>query len=136
MRVTARARRSGDWWAVDVPELPGVFTQARRLEHIPDLVRDAVSLLEHVEADTIEVAVEPLLDEATVADLAEARSKRERAAALEREASESIASLARRLTQSGLTLRDTGVVLGVSHQRVAQLLGRSAATSALQSPRD
>lgn len=135
MRVMARARRSGDWWAVDVPELPGVFTQARRLEHIPDLVREAVSLLEHVEADTIEVAVEPLLDEATVADLAEARSKRERAAALEQEASESIASLARRLTQSGLTLRDTGVVLGVSHQRVAQLLGRSAATSALQSPR-
>lgn len=135
MKVTARARRSGDWWAVDVPEVPGVFTQARRLQHIPDLVRDAVSLLEGVDAETIEVDVEPLLDEGTVADLAEARSKREQAAALEREASESIASLARRLTQSGLTLRDTGAVLGVSHQRVAQLLGRSAATSALQSRR-
>jgi len=31
-QYTARCQRSGDWWAISVPELKGVNTQARRLE--------------------------------------------------------------------------------------------------------
>ena len=133
MKVTAKAARSGGWWAIEVPQVPGAFTQARRLDQVPALVRDAVALLCDVDPDSVEVEVAPVLDDATVADLAEARAKREEAAALERQASDSIAAVARRLADSGLTLRDIGVVLGVSHQRVGQLLGRTTATSALRS---
>lgn len=57
MRVTARAQRSGDWWAVEVPEVPGVFTQARRLDEIPAMVADAVALVASVSADEVDVEV-------------------------------------------------------------------------------
>lgn len=28
----AHAVRSGNWWAIDVPDVPGAFTQVRRLD--------------------------------------------------------------------------------------------------------
>lgn len=54
-QVIAKATRSGDWWAVEVPEVPGLFTQAKRLEQVPAMVRDAVSLLTDFDADEVEV---------------------------------------------------------------------------------
>jgi hypothetical protein len=43
MKVTAQARRTGDWWAVEVPEVDDVFTQANRLDQVPAMVADAVA---------------------------------------------------------------------------------------------
>ncbi|MBI4728636.1 MAG: type II toxin-antitoxin system HicB family antitoxin, partial [Acidobacteria bacterium] len=47
MRTTYRvvAQRSGSWWAIEVPDLPGAFTQARRLEQIERMGRDAIALM-------------------------------------------------------------------------------------------
>lgn len=58
MKLTAKAQRSNGWWAVEVPEVPGVFTQARRLDEIPAMVADAVALM-LVERANVEVIVEP-----------------------------------------------------------------------------
>lgn len=74
--VTALATRSGGWWAVHVPGVEGLFTQARRLEQIPDLVTDAAELLGVTD---IEVAVVPEIDAPIVAS---AVAKREAADAL------------------------------------------------------
>ncbi|MFD3506764.1 hypothetical protein [Nocardia sp. NPDC058666] len=41
MDVTAHASRSGGWWAISVPEVPGLFTQVRRLDQVVATVRDA-----------------------------------------------------------------------------------------------
>ena len=57
MRVTAVLTRSGDWWAVEIPEVPGALTQARSLDEVPAQVRDAVALLLDVDESTIDVAV-------------------------------------------------------------------------------
>lgn len=50
--VEARVTRSDGWWAVSVPDVPGLFTQARRLDQVEGLVREASELLgtpvEHV----------------------------------------------------------------------------------------
>jgi len=46
MNVTAYARPApGGWWAVEVPDVPGLFTQARELDQIPEMVRDAAEAL-------------------------------------------------------------------------------------------
>ena len=45
MNVNAIAVQSGDWWAIEVPEIPGLFTQVRRLDEAPRMVRDAAALL-------------------------------------------------------------------------------------------
>ena len=57
MKVTAKVTRSGDWWAVEVPEVEGAFTQARRLDQIPEMVADAVHLLAGVPAEDVEVTL-------------------------------------------------------------------------------
>lgn len=51
--------RSGDWWAVSVPEVPGAFTQAKRLDQVPAMVADAVALLADVPAADVHVTVAP-----------------------------------------------------------------------------
>ncbi|MGH3425092.1 MAG: sigma factor-like helix-turn-helix DNA-binding protein [Nocardioidaceae bacterium] len=129
MKVTARATRSGGWWAVEVPEINGVFTQARRLGLIPCMVADAVSVMENVPAEQVEVEVVPVLADCE-------REKVESAKRLARAAQEAEerAALASReivveLRDQGLTVRDVGTVMGVSASRVSQL-ARSRKTAA------
>lgn len=59
MKVTARATRSEGWWAVEVPEIDGLFTQTRRLDQIPAVVRDAAELLDGIDPATLDVEVVP-----------------------------------------------------------------------------
>ena len=58
---TARCRRAGDWWAISVPELRGVHTQARRLEKVEAMVRDAIALFLDVPQDSFDITIEPVL---------------------------------------------------------------------------
>ena len=64
--VTARVTWSEGWWAVSVEEIPGRFTQARRLDQVADMVRDAGPLL-GVEVGAVEVL--PVLSQQRVAVL-------------------------------------------------------------------
>src|SRR5699024_6698459 len=58
VKVTAIAERFDRWWAVSVPDVKGgIHTQARRLEHVPSMVRDAVSMVTGVDPDDVEVTV-------------------------------------------------------------------------------
>lgn len=43
--VTAKIARSGSWWAVRVPEIPGLFTQVGTLDLVQKAVVEAASLL-------------------------------------------------------------------------------------------
>jgi DNA-directed RNA polymerase specialized sigma subunit len=123
MRVTATATRIGDWWAVEVPEVAGgLHTQARRLDQVASAVADAVALVIDISPDTIEVDVIPKLpqQDAELVDAARAASQEaaraaERASRLSRQAVEQLRS-------EGMTVRDVGGLLGVSPQRVSQLV--------------
>lgn len=44
-KVTAVVISSGDWFAVEVPEVGGLFTQASRLDEVEGMVRDAAKML-------------------------------------------------------------------------------------------
>ena len=37
--------RSGEWWAITVPSLRGVFSQARQLDEVPAAAREAIALM-------------------------------------------------------------------------------------------
>ena len=122
MRVTAKVTRSGEWWAVEVPEVPGVFTQAKRLEQVPEMVRDAVALMAEVDEGSVEVDIEAHvsipLDEQIMRAKAlsqQARSASDQAAELRRQ------MVARLRHEEHLTVRDVGVLLDISPQRVSQL---------------
>ncbi len=120
---TARCRRSGAWWAIDVPELRGVYSQARRLDQVEAMARDAIALFLDVSDDSFDIILQPVLPEDLEADLEAAKTARSRADAAGREAQDAVRSVTRRLHEElGLTVRDAGAILGVSHQRAQQLL--------------
>lgn len=123
MKVTAKATRDSGWWVVEVPEVDGALTQARRLDQIPAMVADAVSLLEDIPAEDVEVELDYDLGDADALDEArQARAQVEAAARAQEEAARaSRAAVAHLRHRTKLSVRDTAVVLGVSPQRVSQL---------------
>ena len=124
---TARCQRSGDWWAISVPELRGVHTQARRLEKAEAMVRDAIAVFLDVPSDSFDVRIEPVLPRELQGKVGRGRKVRGEAEVLPREAAIASAEVAADLVQTAhLTVRDAGRVLGLSHQRITQLLKAAA----------
>jgi predicted RNase H-like HicB family nuclease len=119
---TASAERCGKWWAVRVPDVPGAITQGRNLKEAAEMAREAVALVLDLPEDQVEIDLVPKLPTATVAaleDFQTRRAARESAEEAERAAQEAAARAL--VTEAGLSVRDAGVILGISHQRVAQL---------------
>lgn len=124
MKLTAEAERSDKWWAVEVPEIEGLFTQARRLDQVPAMVKDAAALLTGQPEDSFEVVIQVHVHNPSLqALIREALAQGAAAARMQAEASEKTRKAARCLAQDeGLTVREIGEVLGVSHQRAHQLI--------------
>ncbi|WP_246846927.1 hypothetical protein [Corynebacterium sp. sy039] len=40
-----------NWWSLRVKEEPGIITQARRLDEIPDVIKDALTLFPELTDD-------------------------------------------------------------------------------------
>ena len=116
--VTARVTRSEGWWAISVEEIPGLFTQARRLDQVANMVRDAASLL-GVEVGAVEVL--PVLDSDSQRMLEELEAARREAEEKQRISSGLTREVIRRFREEGLTLRDIASLVGLSQQRVAVL---------------
>jgi predicted RNase H-like HicB family nuclease len=120
---SAKAVRSGDWWAITIAELKGVHSQARRLDQAEAMAREAIGLFLDVPMNSFDVTVIPVLPAAVQADVDKARAVRGEAEERQREATTATARAARELVKgTKLTVREAGQILGVSHQRIAQLL--------------
>lgn len=57
MKLTAKATRVGKWWAIEVPEIEGLFTQTRHLDQVEAVVKDAAAGLTERPEQDFEVAV-------------------------------------------------------------------------------
>ena len=118
----AAARRSGQWWAVTVPELRGVFTQARRLDQVAEMAREAVALYLDVDPGDIRITVEPVLPDRAANSVATLqRARREAQRATDELAAAQAAAVRELVGMERLSTRDAAAVLGISHQRVSQL---------------
>jgi hypothetical protein len=89
------------------------------------MARDALAVMLAIPAEEIEVEVRPLLPEDLARVVESVRQARTDAEAKTASATEAAADLARRLTGAGMSVRDAGVVIGVSPQRVSQLVHRA-----------
>jgi predicted XRE-type DNA-binding protein len=115
--------REGRWWMVEIPELDGL-TQARRLDEVDRIAREYVAVTTDVplsqvavEISGMEVAGHDLLEAKTVVD-----DLRRRAKQLEELVADLTREVASALTDAEVPVRDVSSVLGVSHQRVSQLV--------------
>ncbi|MBA2373619.1 MAG: type II toxin-antitoxin system HicB family antitoxin [Chloroflexi bacterium] len=109
------------WWAIRVAELPGVFSQAKPLDRVPGMARDAISMFMDVQRDSFDVTVREILPPDAERIVAEAREARADATARQEVASIKSREAVRTLTVLGLPQRDIGRLLNLSHQRVGQL---------------
>lgn len=126
MEVTtyhAVCRRSGGWWAISVPELKGVHTQARRLDQAAAMAREAIALALDADPGTIDVEVRPEVPALTAIALAARNTARDALDSAER----ATATAVRALLDDGYTVRDAGALLGLSPQRISQIRAASAA---------
>jgi hypothetical protein len=121
-RYTVRAVRSDRWWALEVPEVPGLYTQVRRLGEAAEMATDALALMLDVDPSTIEVDVVPVLPRDLTARVERSRALLHQAEEIRDEAAAASRDAARALVSSGLSQRDAAQVLGVSFQRVSQLV--------------
>lgn len=119
--VTAERGR-GPWWVTECAEV-GAVSQVRRIDQAADDIREAIAYLSGLPEDGFDIEVTPVLPDAFWEALRAAQGQRDVAAAANRAAAELNQRAARVLRDEGLTLRDVGHLMGVSHQRAAQLAG-------------
>ena len=122
-RVTLERDGSGAW-VTRVPSVPGGHTYGRSIQQALSRTREALGLwVDDADRATLtpEIKIDPELRKATKM-VATARA---RAEATQLEAMRAIREAATRLTDAGLSRRDAATLLGVSHQRIQQLLDAS-----------
>ena len=117
----ATVERDGKFWLISIPEV-GRVTQARNLGEAEAMACDLVGIMEGVDPESVVVALHIKLPEQVAAHLAEMQRQRELAASSNSRAAEEARKAAAALRADGLTVRDIGAALGVSHQRADQLL--------------
>lgn len=120
MNVTVNAVRSGDWWAIDVPEVKGARSQARRLDQVAEMAADAVATVLDIEPEDVTVTeVIPVLDE--LDEVRRVREATQQARRAQVEATQRSTDAVKKLLASGMTVRDVGSLLDVTPQRVSQI---------------
>ena len=115
--------RSGRWWAISVPSMPSCFSQCRRLEQVDEYAREAIALGRGGipdEVGELDVSVTAPDDVASLITHADQATAAARTASAEAVQARRQAALA--LSERGYPTRDIGALLGISHQRVSQLL--------------
>lgn len=116
------ATREGRGWALRCQELPTVFSHVSRLDQAAEVVREAVAFVANVAEDSFDLEVVPTLPDAFAGLAASAETERAAARVANARAAVHSREAAKVLAGAGLSVRDIGTVMGVSHQRAAQLL--------------
>ena len=118
--IEVTAIRSGGWWAIEFATGAGIrYTQARRLDQVESMVRDICNM-DGVPVDDIHISPRrgsgrPRGHRRVPGCLPDRQEAREAYA----EASSRTATV---LRGEGLTVRDISVFMGISPQRVSQLI--------------
>jgi hypothetical protein len=120
LEIKAVCEKAGDGWSIDIPELDNLHTTVKRLDKAVDNIKVLAKERFGVAICDVVVKIEAKMPH-LVQDLEQAQAKMREANRLQEEASAAIRSVVGQMRDEGLTMRDIGVLLGVSPQRVAQL---------------
>ena len=110
------------WWVVTVPEVSGAVTQCKRLDKVPNDVGEVLELLTDEKPGTYELDVHTVVPGKAGELAAEALELRAQADALAGSVATTTCTAVVTLSKSGFSMRDIGQLVGVSHQRVDQIL--------------
>lgn len=117
----AEASLGERYWLIHVAEIDQ-WTQARNLTEAEAMAKDLIAVCLDTPSESFEVELTISLPETVQRHLARAADRRSAAANAQSEAAGEYRAAAGQLKANGLTVRDIGTALGISHQRVQQLL--------------
>ena len=113
--------REGRWWIVEVDGVG--TTQARNLTEAREMAVDLIALTRDLPVNGIDVEIRVALEEDLEQEIQQAHAAIKELEERQQAVARTSRSVARKLVHSaGLTGRDASVVLGISPQRVSQLL--------------
>lgn len=120
-----------DWWLARVIDASdgadraplNALTQARSLARIEPMGRDLIATILDADEDDFDVEVDYVLPDDAGQLVREAKRARAWLEAAQDVWQERSATAARALAEKGYSLRETAALLGLSHQRVDQILG-------------
>lgn len=125
MRYTVTAERGlAAVWVLQCREVPGAISESRRLAEAEALMVEAISFVAELNAQDVEIDLVPLLPEPLSSEVSAARKLVEELSEVQQGAAAASRRAARDLIAAGLTGADAARVLGVSPQRVSQLVAK------------
>ncbi|MDR1295461.1 MAG: hypothetical protein LBK59_11030 [Bifidobacteriaceae bacterium] len=119
LHVVATKNRRG-WTLVGVEH--SAVSEVARLDQAAGEMREALAFLSGLPADGFDIDVMPKIPEAFQVEQAEAARLRAQASNARAAAAGHSRNAARVLAAAGLSMRDIGHVMGISHQRAHQLV--------------
>jgi hypothetical protein len=131
-RYEVRIWPEDGWWLARVmaasdgadPSPLNAMTQARSVARIEAMGRDLIATVLDTDEDAFDVSFEYQLPGASRESVAQAKAARAWLEAAQDLWQERSAAAARALADEGYSLRETAALLGLSHQRVDQILAR------------
>lgn len=126
MSYTVTVTREAGYWLAEVTDLSsGAHTEARTLGGLDTAVREIIVLAEDLPDEAmadLDLAYEYRTgDERVDTEASELRRQRAHVAELDHEVTTRTETMARSLVSQGYSVRDAGILTGVSYQRVSQL---------------
>lgn len=120
------------WWIASIKQVRGCHTQGRTIEQARKRIREALGLFID-DADDCTLIDEIVLPASARTLVRQVISTRKRAEEENLRLQKSTAQAAKVLTKNaGLSVRDVGEILGLSHQRIHQLISANSATQKIK----
>ena len=115
--------RDEGWWIMHA-RMPRtiIYSQAKRIDDVEFMIRDAIAGVLDVDPDSFGVELNFDLDSDVLNQVNRAREASAEAAEIQERASRESRAAVHALRNEGFTLKEAGYFLGVTPQRVAQLL--------------
>ncbi len=119
---TTTATRTAHGWIGQCDQAPGALSDARRLDQLIERQREAIAFVTDVPMADVDVELALDVPDPIKHLLSDAAVKTTAAEIAHEQATAARRATAHLLVEQGYSMRDIGVVLGVSHQRVHQLV--------------
>jgi hypothetical protein len=117
----AEVTRDGKFWLIRIPEIDR-STQALRYKDVPIMANDLVEIVTGLSTDDYDLHIHVHLPTEVQDHLARAEVLREEAKRKNSEAAKESRAAVRQLLAQGLSQREAGELLGMSFQRINQLV--------------
>lgn len=116
----AAAVREGRWWVIEVPDVG--TTQGRTTREADEMARDLIATMLEVDPATVEVRIDYQLPAELDGEVTAAREATQKAARAQEQAAKQTRTAVARIRHAGIAGADVARILGISPQRVSQLI--------------